>query len=265
VKIFVTAMGGFLGGALARHLEGRGHEVTGSTRRLMELGHPFDSTVFAGRDAVIHCAHDFAPGAQQRNVAGTKAWMEMAAQLGVQTQVYVSSYAARPDAAAEYGRTKYEIERLFLERGYAALRPGLVIGAGGLYERQRATLLRSRVIPMLGNGRQPVAAVSLEEFLAAAAVVIEEGRSGAFNLFREPMPSYREFVRGVRAGKRTVFVTVPIGLALALAGTAERLRLPFPVKPGQIRALTQNESSPWRSDLSALSGAPEGYRSEPQR
>jgi nucleoside-diphosphate-sugar epimerase len=263
LKIFVTAVGGFLGGALARHLETRGHEVTGSTRRSMELGRPFDSTVFAGRDAVIHCAHDFAAGAHERNVKGTKAWMETAAQLGVRTQVFVSSYAARADAAAEYGRTKYEIERLFLERGFTVFRPGLVMGEGGLYARQRAVLLRSLMVPMLGDGRQPVAVVSLEEFLAAAAVVIEEWRSGAFNLFREPMPSYRDFVRSVREGRRTVFATVPTGLALALAGAAERLGLPFPVKPGQIKALTQNESSPWRSDLSALLGAAERYRSQP--
>jgi nucleoside-diphosphate-sugar epimerase len=178
--------------------------------------------------------------------------METAAALGVRHQIFLSSHAARPDAAAEYGRTKHEIERLFLDRGHAVLRPGLVTGAGGLYARQRAALLRSRLVPMLGNGEQPVATVSLSGFLAAATVVIEEQRTGAFNLFYEPMPTYREFVRGIREGKDTLFLPVPMGLALTLAHLAEWLQLPIPIKPGQIRALAKNESSPWHSDLGLL-------------
>jgi nucleoside-diphosphate-sugar epimerase len=252
VKIFITAIGGFLGGALAGHLRTRGHEVGGSTRRVMELGRPFDSTVFDRQDAVIHCAHDFTPGAQDANIAGTKAWMETAATLGVRRQIFLSSHAARPDASAEYGRTKYEIERLFLDRGYAVLRPGLVTGSGGLYARQREALLRTPVIPMLGNGEQPVATVSLSDFLIATTAVLEEERNGAFNLFYEPMPTYREFVSAVRQDKRTLFLPIPITLALAFAHLAEWLRLPVPVKPGQIRALAANESSPWRSDLTRL-------------
>jgi nucleoside-diphosphate-sugar epimerase len=252
MRIYITAIGGFLGGALANHLRGRGHEVTGSTRRVMELGKPFDTTVFEGQDAVIHCAHDFTGGARERNIAGMKAWMKTAAALGVKQQVFLSSYAARADAAAEYGRTKHEIERVFLDRGYTVLRPGLVTGAGGLYARQRAALLRSRVVPMVGNGAQPVAAISLSDFLAAATVVIEEERTGAFNLFYEPMPSYREFVHGIREGLGTVFLPIPYSVALGLAYAAAALHLPIPVRPGQIRALKQNETSPWRSDLRKL-------------
>lgn len=252
MRIFITAIGGFLGGALAGHLRARGHEVTGSTRRTMELDRPFDTTVFERQNAVIHCAHDFTPGAHDRNLAGTKAWMETAAALGVRQQIFISSHAARADAVAEYGPTKHEIERLFLDRGYTVLRPGLVTGAGGLYARQRAALLRTRVVPMLGSGRQPVAAISIGEFLAAATLVLEEERIGAFNLFSEPMPTYRQFVSGVREGKATLFLPIPIGLALALAHLADWLRLPIPVKPSQIHALASNGSSSWRSDLASL-------------
>jgi nucleoside-diphosphate-sugar epimerase len=252
VRIFITAIGGFLGGALAGHLKARGHEIAGSTRRTMELGRPFDSTVFERHDVVIHCAHDFTAAAHDRNLAGTKAWMETAAALGVRRQIFLSSHAARADAAAEYGRTKHEIERLFLDHGHGVLRPGLVTGAGGLYARQRAALLRMPVIPMLGNGKQPVATVSLADFLIAATIVVEEKRTGAFNLFYEPMPTYREFVRAVREGGPTLFLPVPIGAALALAHIAEWLRLAIPVRPGQIRALAKNASSPWHSDLNRL-------------
>jgi len=252
MRVFITAIGGFLGSALAAHLRARGHAVEGSTRREMELGRPFDSTVFENQDAVIHCAHDFTPGAFERNVIGATAWMETAAALGVRRQIFVSSYSARADATSEYGRAKQELETRFLKHNYAVLRPGLVAGPGGLFARQRAALLRTPVVPMAGGGAQPVAAISLEDFLAAAATVLEENRTGAFNLFYEPMPAYREFVRRVRAGKLTLFLPVPTGLALALTRAAETLRVPLPVKSDQIRALEANAGSLRVSDLATL-------------
>jgi NADH dehydrogenase len=255
MKIFITAIGGFLGGALAKHFQGRGHDIAGSTRRTMELGRPFDATVFEGVDAVIHCAHDFTPAAYERNVTGTKAWLETAAELGVKRQIYLSSYSARANAASEYGRTKHEIERMFLDRGHTVLRPGLVEGPGGLFARQRAALLRTPIVPALGEGSQPLAAISLEDFLAAAEAALDlafRSHTGAFNLFYEPMPTYREFVRSVRSRRPTLFLPIPVPLAITLATAAEFLRLPLPVRPDQIRALVEDEAAPAHSDLRDL-------------
>jgi nucleoside-diphosphate-sugar epimerase len=216
----------------------------------MQLGQPFDAAVFAGTDAVIHCAHDFIPGARRKNVDGTRAWFDAAGAQGVRLQVFLSSFSARPGADSEYGQTKFEIEPMFR----TVLRPGLVMGEGGVYQKQRAALLRMPVVPVIGDGLQPTAVIGVGHFLDAATIVIEEERTGAFNLFYEKQPSYRELVCGIKAeaGQRTIFLPIPAGLALALARAAEALHMPVPVKPGQIRALMGNRSAPWRSDLAAL-------------
>jgi nucleoside-diphosphate-sugar epimerase len=128
------------------------------------------------------------------------------------------------------------------------------MGAGGVYRKQRAALLRMPVVPVIGDGLQPTAVIRIEHFLDAATVVIEEERTGAFNLFYEKQPSYRDLVRAIKAeaGQRAIFLPIPAGLALALARAAEALHLPAPVKPDQIRALMGNRSAPWRSDLASL-------------
>ena len=105
------------------------------------------------------------------------------------------------------------------------------------------------------SGRR-LATISLADFLAAATVVLEENRTGAFNLFYEPMPTYREFVRGLRAGQRTLFLPIPVPFAMGLAHAAAWLRAPIPVRPGQIRTLLANQTSPWRSDLPSLIAPP---------
>jgi nucleoside-diphosphate-sugar epimerase len=250
MTIFITGIGGFLGSALAAHLAARGHHVRGSKRNNMELGRPFDASVFAGSGVVIHCAHDFTAGARRKNVDGTRAWFSAAAAQSVRLQVLLSSYSAVPNADSEYGQTKFEMEQIF----QTVLRPGLVMGDGGLYQKQRAALLRMPVVPVIGDGSQPTAVIRIEHFLEAATVVIEEERTGAFNLFYEKQPSYRELVRAIKAeaGQRSIFLPVPAGVAIALARAAEALHLPVPVKPGQIRALIENQSAPWRSDLPCL-------------
>ncbi len=165
-------------------------------------------------------------------------------------QALLSSYSAGPGAESEYGRAKFEMERIFT----TVLRPGLVIGAGGLYQKQRAALLRMPIVPVIGDGSQPTAVIRLEHFLKAATVVIEEERTGAFNLFYEPQPGYRELVRAIKtgAGQRAMFLPIPGRIAIALARAAEALHLPVPVNAGQIRALLANRGSPWRSDLASL-------------
>jgi nucleoside-diphosphate-sugar epimerase len=254
MRVFITGIGGFLGGALAAHLAARGHEVRGSGRSKMQLGGPFDASVFAGTEMVIHCAHDFTAGARRKNVDGTRMWFDAAAAQGARLQVLLSSYSARAGAESEYGQTKFEMERMFQTRLQTVLRPGLVMGDGGLYRKQRAALLRMPVVPVIGDGLQPTAVIRIEHFLEAATVVIEEERTGTFNLFYEKQPSYRELVRAVKAeaGQRTIFLPIPAGLALAVARAAEAMHLPVPVKPDQIRALMGNQSAPWRSDLASL-------------
>lgn len=250
MRIFITGIRGFLGGALAAHLSARGHRVRGSRRSDMQLGGPFDATVFAGTDVVIHCAHDFTAGARRKNVEGTRAWLEAAAAQGARLQVLLSSHSACPGADSEYGQTKFEMERMFT----TVLRPGLVMGEGGLYWKQRSALLRMPIVPVVGDGLQPTAVIRIEHFLDAATVVVEEERAGAFNLFYEKQPSYRELVRAIKteAGQRTIFLPIPATVALALARAAEALHLPVAVKPGQIRALMANQCSPWRPDLPSL-------------
>ncbi len=251
MNVFITGIHGFLGSAMAGHFRSRGHEVRGSARSgavVLRLGEPFDAAVFRGAEVVIHAAHDFTAGARERNLRGTRAWFEAAAGA---RQVFLSSYSARPDAASEYGATKYALEKVFLAAGQTVVRPGLVLGEGGLFAKQRAALRRMPVVPLIGGGRSPVAAVAIRHFLDALAVVVEQRREGAFNLFYEPLPSAREFARAVKGGRGWT-LPVPAGLALGAARLVEALHLPVPLNAGQVRALAANASSPWRSDLAEL-------------
>ncbi len=245
MKIYITGIGGFLGSAIAADLRAAGHTVDGARR-----GAQIDPSTLDGVDALIHAAHDFTPGAARRNIDIATAWFRAARDHAIPHQIFLSSCSAGADS--EYGRIKQALEPVFLDSGHTVLRPGLVLGNGGLAARQRAAILRSPIIPMIGGGIQPTAILPLTKFLAVVRLVLDRHLPGAFNLYEIPMPTYRELVTRIKseAGQRPRFLNVPVNLALSVTAFFERLHLPFPIKPGQIRALSQGPAGP--SDLPRL-------------
>lgn len=265
MKVFITGINGYLGRSFSSYWQTRGHRVSGSARRpveipgvsritVMHLGDPFDEGVFEGVDVLLHAAHDFTPGARERNLGGTQAWFDAAARRGVARQIFLSSHSSRPDAVSEYGRTKYQLERMFVDAGHSVLCPGLVVGNGGLLARQRGALLRTPIVPVIGKGDDPVALIGIDHFLDAANAVMEGNRTGVFRLFYEKQPNTREFVRAIKAnaGQRALFLPISISVAVALARAVRALHLPIPVNPEQIRSLSLNRTAEWHSDLPSL-------------
>jgi len=260
VNIFITAIGGFLGSSLATGFTRRGHEVKGSIHRSpaagtgivrLSLGEPFDAAVFDGCDAVVHGAHDFTRGAGDRNVRGTIAWAVAAARAGVARQLLVSSPSAQKDAPSEYGRAKYTLERWFLDNGHLVVRPGLVIGPGGLFARQRTALLRTPVVPLIGGGHQSTFVIGVDHCVEAVARIVEAGGPREASLFYDDCPPMRAFVTAVKeaAGQRATIVAIPPSIAIGLTRVAGALRLPVPVTPDQIRTLLRAPARPPRGDL----------------
>lgn len=263
MRIFLTGIGGFLGSHLAAHWVRSGHEVSGASssgaaldgvRRVtpFSLGRPVDTGELAGIDVVIHLAYDRAAGLEA-NDKGTRLVAMAAESAGVARQIFVSSYSARPDALSEYGRLKFGLETYFGERGGMVVRPGLVVGNGGLFQRNMRKILTAPVLPLLNGGRDLMPVVAVED-CAAAMTVLLDGRAGAFNLFNPEMVSMRRFVETINrmAGHRAFYLPVPGNLAARLLTVAARLGIKLPVDADNLKAMQQNQAQIHYSDLTTL-------------
>jgi NADH dehydrogenase len=231
----------YLGSNLARFLSERGHEVSGSVRRDIELGQPFDPGLFDGKDVVVHCVHDFTPDAVKLNINGTKAIFEAARRRGVTRQVFLSSYSARPAAASEYGQIKYDLENYFLENRQIIVRPGLVIGNGGLFGRNMRSILATPVLPLVDRGLDPVAFIGIEDLTRAMTIVVESSPPGAYNFFHADIVTLRTLTESLnqQAGHRAIYFSVPASCAAFLREPEEleaQPRLPLPIGFENIRA-----------------------------
>ncbi|MBM3767694.1 MAG: NAD(P)-dependent oxidoreductase [Acidobacteria bacterium] len=244
MKIVLSGATGFLGSALRGHWQSAGHTVkdTGAYR----LGKTVPPGLFDGAALFVHAAHAFGVGQKHCNFDGSRALIDSARAAGVKRMLFIGSLSAHTEARSEYGSTKFMIERLFLDEGFNVIRPGLVAGPGGLFNRLACDLRKWRIAPLVDPRIRDVAVIALHDFLAAVNAIVESNQLGAWNLFAPELLTPAEFARAVWRAEG-VIVPIPgrlaeIGLA-AIGATAmldSVLGRRYPCTP------------PHRSDLSTL-------------
>lgn len=182
----ITGSNGYVGGCLKNYFTARGWEILELTRQpkpgtrgiQFQLGAEIfprsgggdapspgisaarASQPLAGVDALVHCAYDFKPLRRDEiravNVDGARKLFQAARAAGVGKIICISSISAYEGCRSLYGQAKLEIEKLALENGALAIRPGLVYGSGpgGMFGKLTAQVRKSSVIPMIGDGSQ---------------------------------------------------------------------------------------------------------------
>ena len=271
VRCLVTGATGFLGRHLCDRLAGRGWEVRGLARdpsrrpfasdgvRLFpgELPGGVDPDAFDGVDVVVHCAytsrHTTLAAARRVNEEGTARVLALSRRGGARF-VFISSTGAHEGALSYYGRSKLAVEdTLDLERDLV-IRPGLILGDGGLFERIRGSLARFGFVPVFDGGRQRIQTVHVDDLCDAIARAIELGLTGRFVVAEEEGLELRELFRaiGARLGRKVRLVPLPATPLLLLLRAAERIGLRLPLTSENVLGARSLRTQPSRDDVAAI-------------
>lgn len=221
------------------------------------LGGPLDEAAVAGAGCAVHLAHDFdGPKGAEQTLAGTIAVIRQLQQAGVRRQLLYSSYSAGPHASSLYGRTKSALEALVQDmHDVLVIRPGLVLGAGGLYGRIRTFVRLSPFVPLPDGGAGKVPVVEIGKLcaqtlrIAAAAAPPKE-----HNLFEPDLLSLRHIVQGaaLEAGRSPWIIPVPSSLVLFGLRLTAALHLPLPVNADNLSGFLANQSAGHASTLEEI-------------
>lgn len=268
MNIFITGIGGFIACNLGRYLAGCGHSVLGTVRNparlspghkwlkkgfVYRLGDPPDTKMFDGVDALIHLVHDSRPGSSEINIRGTQELCLSARNGGVSRQIFVSSYSARRDAVSEYGKTKYALESFFRDGNEIIIRPGLVLGNGGLFKRMAGLVRKFPVLPLLDGGKRPVPVIDIGTLCKAVSTILgyEMESAREFNLFHQELVSLRYLLKQVRliTGRKTVFVNVPSGLLLIPLTLLQKIGIKTPISADNLKGYIVNKDDTYFSNL----------------
>ncbi|MGC3987899.1 MAG: NAD-dependent epimerase/dehydratase family protein [Pseudorhodoferax sp.] len=265
MRILIFGAAGFIGSHLTRSLARAGHEVVALCRAdaipgfdgacvPWRFGQEVPSDAIRGAQAAIHLAHDFhgEPGART-TLSDTLRIMQLLDVSGVQRQLFFSSYSAGAHATSIYGRTKYAIEQASAPlHSVVIVRPGLVVGPGGIYGRIENWVRRSPIIPLPdgGHGRVPVIRI---DRLAHETLRLIEAPSAVreVNLFEPKLSSLRELVMAAapEVQRRRWIVNIPSRVILVSLKLAAALRIPSPVNSDSLDGFLANQSARHTSSL----------------
>lgn len=259
MRILITGATGFIGQALVQMALQHGHHVIALSRSEIadmpgvewyhwDLGENHFPEAVGRVDAALHLAHNFRGenGADQ-TIHGTKVLAEAIAELGCSRQIFFSSYSAGEHAESIYGRTKTAIEHFFMSlRGGIIVRPGLVIGDGGIYQKIAAAAAHLPVVPLPDGGRGQVPIVRIEQLCKRIIAIAERGFAlREINLFEPKLATLRSLVKDAahKAGKAPLILPIPGALLLFVLGLAKRLHIVLPIGEDNLKGFLSNQSA----------------------
>lgn len=244
MRILLTGATGFLGGRLLAALVAAGHTVRAVRRSAPPAETPGvqwvqadfnrDQTVdawrphVAGVDAVINAAGILRETPGQRFDAlherGPIALFRAAAEAGVARVIQISALGADAAATTRYHLSKKRADDVLLGLPVAAtvVQPSLVYGAGGASARMLQRWAALPLIPLPGDGRQPIQPILVDDLAAAVLALLATAA-----------PPRRLAAVGPRAlGLREYLAVLRRGLGL---GRPRFLPLPMPLVRAAVR------------------------------
>lgn len=271
--IAISGATGLIGRALCIHLAARGYQVRALTRRTdptlaaipnvqlfnCDLPESIDPGAIAGCDIVIHAAYPTAlrdlKQIRHINETGTRKLLQLSRQAGVARFIFVSTTSAHEAAASYYGQSKLRLEGALDPDRDLVIRPGLVLASeGGLFNRIRSTVRRTRFIPLFGGGTRVIQTIHIQDLCIGFEAAITRGTLGRVVLAEPRGLLFKEFLRLVAAkeNRRVTLIPLPIAPALLAFKLAERMKLGLSVGSENLLGLKGMRFVESQDDLAKL-------------
>ncbi|MCA6362600.1 MAG: NAD(P)-dependent oxidoreductase [Bacteroidetes bacterium] len=266
--IVITGANGFIGSAAAAYFAALGWQVVTAGRTPHRSGYahlafnleserPLQADLPQNTDVVLHAAYLTLTQnnrAYELNRAGTQALLHAAAQCGATQFIFLSSLSAKAGAVSVYGRQKFACEKMVLAQNGCVVRPGLVIGNGGLFAQMHTHLAAGRRIPLFNGGQQPLQTVYINDLLEALHIIITQQRKGAYTIATPQSIPYRQFfeIMARHLDKPARFLHFPLAPVKLMLRIARKLGIRLAAGDDNLAGLQSMQHVASESDLHTL-------------
>lgn len=255
MRIFITGANGFIATHLAHSLRIQGHTVHGGSSR-SAIVHPAYDTLFPlslgsplpethePYDWIIHCAYDKRQSAQT-NTSSTLMWADQFLKRGMTQQIFISTVGVLTENSSDYVAAKKQTEEWFIQNNMVIVRPGLVIGDGGIFQEIIRKINSFPIIPLIAGGKQKVKLIGLNDLLQEIQAILEgTQQQKQLNLFYPDEVTFDQLLRtSAHYLHRTIFfISLPFWLIYAIAWIFETLRINIGISTSNVIGLKSNEN-----------------------
>ncbi|MCL2344954.1 MAG: NAD(P)H-binding protein [Desulfobulbus sp.] len=262
MNVLLTGASGFIGRNVAAVLARAGHHVRPLSRRhgadASRMLTPADWLAHLdGIDAVVNCigiigetrTQHFAP----LHTLAPIALFRACAAKGVRRVVQVSGIGTDERAFSAYHLSKRAADDFLraLDVDWIVLRPSLVYGAGGGSAAFFMRLARLPLIPVVGDGRQPIQPVHVSDVAAAALCGLTAAGKQTIDVAGPETITFSEWLQRLREAQglpRARLLRMPFAATLALSYLGSCLS-PM-MRPDNMRVL--NAAATFQADTQPL-------------
>ena len=222
-----------------------------------------------GVDAIVHLVavpRDYDHGATLRlvNTEGTRNLVHAAREAGPKRFVHLGALGVTDDPDLHYASSKAKAMAIVRDSGldWTILEPSLLFGARDGFFNLIAGLVRMSpgIVPITGSGQARFQPMAIEDLARVVVTALADDATigQSYPLGGPRYWTYREIVEEVLSamGKRRVLVPMPVPLIRLVAGSAEFVRVPFPVATDQLRQLKHDNIGPLDSVVTAFGFEP---------
>ena len=272
--IAISGATGFIGSQLCAHFVQQGYRVIGLCRSLplaalkdveyrqFNLENNPDTNLFKDATIFIHCAYLKGEEAKIINIEGTKQMLQATRNAGVKKNIFFSSMSAHPAALSAYGQQKLQLEKEFYGPDDAVIRPGLVIGKGGLFLEMVKHIQSKGIIPLIDGGTQPLYSIHISDLLKATEIIVSKNLNGTFTVAELTPVLYRDFYKELAKtlNKKVLMVNISYTLLEKLLLLTKLLGLKIGVGKENLLGLKALRTFEFKDDLKKLGFVPRNYK-----
>ncbi len=272
-KILISGASGFIGSHLVKHFASQGWEVTafirtlpenvspppGVTFKQLELPHFIQPEDFEGAHYFVHCACEkYRPSKKNSsaiNVEGTRTLLKIARQKKIQKFVFLSSMSAHPQARSRYGQHKLLLESEFDPSRDVIIRPGLVLGKGGLFASISEMIQKSPFIPLINGGSQLLQTISIHDLCQSIENSLVRPDIVGFLNVAHPQPiTLKKMIEKIAKNHqlRTHFLSFPFWFFYLILKIANAIRLPLSLSEENLLGLQYSQIFEVENDLKKI-------------
>jgi len=273
--VAITGATGFLGSVLVDYFLQKNWKVIALSRkpgqkkhihlayRDYDLSSPVDDTLLNDIDYIVHAAYVKAAdnaSALDVNVTGAENLISAIKKSNVKQVIFISSMSAHPGAISIYGKQKLYTERLFSKlENSTIIRPGLIVGNGGIVKEMSTIMATKHVVPIIDGGGQPLQIISVFDLATAIYNIFQRSLYGRYVVATTKVYKYKDFYKALakQIHVNVIYVPIPYTVLLGIFKIVSLLPIKLGVGEDNLKGLKKLVSMQSASDLRKIGIIPD--------